>query len=254
MERRFECTACGKCCTGQLPLTLADAMTHAGRFPLALLWTPVPKGAGAHGLGAQLGVSIRRDKRTQMAVIVGFASYLPPSFPCPELSPDGRCRIHADKPSRCRAMPFYPYRDEADQAEFLVPRKDWACNTSATAPVVYRNHRIVDRTDFDFERRQLTEQVPTLRHYADYVLRYMPWIVDSLQAVAGQAGGQVVTSLSSFLTATRMPGAASMAAKQLPLLKAYADKTAGDSRCSEFHRHYSGWAVEMEYLARSSTD
>lgn len=45
MEHHFRCTACGKCCYGQLPLTLADAFAHAERFPLALIWTPLREGS-----------------------------------------------------------------------------------------------------------------------------------------------------------------------------------------------------------------
>ncbi|MDO8890929.1 MAG: YkgJ family cysteine cluster protein [Sulfurimicrobium sp.] len=249
MDRHFNCTACGKCCFGWLPLTLNDALSHAGRFPLALVWTPVPHGTRAFALSARLGATIRLRNRRQIAVLVTPTAYLPPSFPCPELSAEGLCGIHADKPLRCRTMPFYPYREEQDQADLLLPRKGWACDTSAAAPVVYHNRIILERSDFDRERLELHDQAPTMRTYADYVLKYMPWIVDSLEAIALKPGGNVITSLSSFLTAIRQIDAADVAARQLPVLKAYAARTANAPELAEYQRNYSGWAKEMEYLA-----
>ena len=169
-ERHFNCIACGKCCFGWLPLTLKDALHHAGRFPLAIVWTPVPYGSRAFAVSARFGITLRLRNRKQIAVILVPTAYLPPSFSCPELTAEGQCRIHEQKPLRCRTMPFYPYREEQDQSEQLVLRKGWACDTSTSAPIVYRNKSIVDRTDFDHERQALLEQAPIMRLYAEYVL------------------------------------------------------------------------------------
>ncbi|PKD40322.1 hypothetical protein U737_23950 [Methylomonas sp. LW13] len=54
----------------------------------------------------------------------------------------------------------------------------------------------------------MEEQIPQIRRYVDYMLKYTPQLVDSLVKVSLKPkGGQVVTSLSSFLTAfaTLMP-------------------------------------------------
>lgn len=249
MDRRFSCVACGKCCFGWLPLTLNDAMSHAARFPLALLWTPVPHGTKAFNLSARIGITIRLRNRKQIAVTITPTAYLPPSFPCPELTTEGLCGIHANKPLRCRTMPFYPYREEQDQADLLTPRKEWRCDTSAAAPVVYHNKGIVERTDFDRERGELLEQAATMGAYADYVLKYMPWIIDSLGAIAQKPGGHLITSLSSFFTAIRQFDAVALAAQQLPVLKEYAARTSGIPELLEYQRNYAGWAREMEYLA-----
>ncbi len=253
MDRRFQCTKCGKCCLGWLPLTLNDALLHTARFPLALVWTPVPQGVRAFAMTARLGLSLSLNKRRQIAALVTPTAYIPPSFPCPELTDDGLCSIQANKPLRCRTMPFYAYRDEADQAELLVPRKEWACDTTAAAPVVYHNKQIVERTDFDQERKELLDQAPMMSVYGEYVIKYMPWVVDSLAAIVQKPGGNVVTSLSSFLTAIKQFDVAAIAAQQLPLLNAYAGKTADDSALADYHRNYTGWATEMKYLATAST-
>lgn len=250
MERRFHCTACGKCCHGVLPLTLEDALEHAGRFPLAMMWMPVPKGKKAFAPAERLGVTLRlRDRRTAAVHIVP-AAYLPAGFACPALGPDGLCGIHDTKPLRCRTMPFYPFREEQEQADLLVPRAGWLCDISAAAPVVYRDRAILDRGDFDRERAALERQAPMMRSYAAYVLKYTPWVLDALTTAAAKpAGASVFTSLSSFLTATRRADAAELARRQLPVLTDHAARTAGDPALAEHHRNYAGWAREMEHLA-----
>lgn len=123
MERRFRCTACGKCCYGWIPLTLGDAVRHAGRFPLAMVWSAVPQTARSFALTSSLGMALKLPKGPRIGVLISATAYIPPGYPCPELAADGRCAIHEDKPLRCRTMPFYPYKDEQDQADALVPRK-----------------------------------------------------------------------------------------------------------------------------------
>lgn len=251
MEQRFACTACGACCHGWLPLTLEDALAHAGRFPLAMVWTPLRQGAKAFAQMARLGTTVRLRDRKTLAVAIAPTAYIPPSFPCPELLADGRCNIHTNKPARCRTMPFYPYREESDQADMLIPRTGWTCDISAAAPVVYRDRRIVERADFDHEHGQLLHQAPVLRGYAEYALKYMPWILDSLgKAAARPAAGSVVTSLSSFLTAARRPDAPALAARQEPVLAAFAARTAETPELAEYHRNYVAWGKEMAALVR----
>jgi Fe-S-cluster containining protein len=249
MDRHFHCTACGKCCFGRLPLTLDDARRHAGRFPLALAWMPVARTSRNHELAKRLGVALKLRNRAQIAVVITPIAYLPPEFPCPELTPGGLCGIHETKPLRCRGMPFYPYREERDQADLLVPRKGWACDISPGAPLVYHDRRIVDRADFDRERAALLEQAPTMRRYAEYALKYMPWLLDSLDAAMRQPNGQVVTSLSSFFTAIKPDDAAVLAKLQRPVLQGYAARTSGMDALVEYRRHYAAWAEEMTYLA-----
>ncbi len=253
MDRHFQCTACGKCCVGLLPLTLDDALRHAARFPLALVWTPVPQGVRAFALSSRIGTPMRLGNRQKIAAVITLAAYLPPAFPCPELMADGRCGIHSDKPLRCRTMPFYPYRDEQDQADLLVPRKGWACDTTAAAPLVYQDKAIVERSDFDLERRALLEQAPLMRTYAEYALKYMPGIMDKLGALVQKPGSNLITSLSSFLTAVRQFDPAAIAAQQLPVLEAYAVKTADTPGLEEYQRNYAGWAKEMAYLKSRQT-
>jgi len=148
-------------------------------------------------------------------------------------------------------MPFYAYRDERYQAEVLAPRQGWGCDTSATAPLVLSGGRLVAGEDFERERQELLGQVPLMRRYASYMLKYSAWLVGSLAlAATTQKAANVATSLSSFLTATKAEGAERIAALQRPVLDDFASRTAGDQRLASHHDNYLSWSKEMGYLAQ----
>jgi Fe-S-cluster containining protein len=250
MAYRFQCTACGKCCYGQVPLTIADAFRHAERFPLAMVWTPVREASKDFAMVAQLGAVFGLPNRKRLAALIVPTAYLPPTVPCPALGVDKLCSIHADKPLRCRTMPFYPYREEQYQAELLKFPADWACDVSDSAPIVFADKRITVADDFELERQALMAQQPQIQRYAEYMLKYTPRLLDNLSKASLKAkAGQVVTSLSSFLTATRNPDAKHISQQQLPVLEAYSLKTADQTACSEFHQYYQMSAKEMRFLA-----
>lgn len=250
--RHFRCTACGQCCYGLLPLTWKDAVANVALFPLCFVWSAVRHNSQDYARVAKLGFTLPLANRKELAVLIMPTAYLPKSFPCPALQDDNLCSIHRNKPARCKTMPFYPCRDERYQTELLTPRPGWACDTSpTTAPMVFKDRQIVCRDDFDREHQDLLEQVPLLRRYADYMLKYSPWLAAALTQSASQVkAGQVITSLSSFLTATRNVDAAHIAQMQLPILNGYGDKTANDVQLAEFHQNYRNWAKEMAYLAQ----
>lgn len=251
MERRFACTACGKCCFGWLPLTLTDALAHAGLFPLGLMWNPVRQGHKAFALTARLGTTIRLKDRRELAVRITPTAYIPPGLPCPALGADTLCTIQAIKPSRCRTMPFFPYREERDQADLLVPRKGWACDVSATAPVVYRDKAIVEREDFDRERRDLLAQAPVLKAYADALVPTVPGLLNGLiQAAAKPIGGDVLLSFATLLPRLAGVDAAEVARRQLPVLADFAERTAD---LADYPQRYGEWSRDMARLARKKT-
>lgn len=255
MTVHFACTACGKCCYGQLPLTLKDALVHAGRFPLALLWTPLRKGSKDFSLVSHLGVSVPLPKHPGLAALVVPTSYLPPNMSCPALGPDMLCSIHDEKPTRCKSMPFYPYREERFQAEVLNPRKGWECDMSDTAPLVFSNHKIIHRADFDQERRDIEEQAPVIQKFANYLFKYNPLLMATLAHEASKPKpGQIVSSLSSFLTATRNPSAGDIARRQVPVLSAFVAQTVGRLDLQAYHVQYAAWLEEMQFLADRSQE
>lgn len=247
MERHFHCTACGKCCQGWLPLTVKDALAHAGRFPLAVVWSPIKQGAKAFDVATRLGITVPLRKHKQVAVRIAPTSYMPPSFRCPALNDENLCGIHDDKPSRCRTMPFFPYRDEKDQADLLIPRPGWTCDTGATAPVVYRDKAIVGRDDFDRERAELLQQAPLLRAYAEWLLATVPGMADGIAKAALRAGGgHVIVSFASLLRRLPDVDKATVARDQIAVLSTFAARTAGQPALADYHRYYGDWIWELE--------
>jgi Fe-S-cluster containining protein len=251
MERRFACVACGKCCYGLLPLTLDDAVAHADRFPLGMMLTPVRQGHKSYEITVRFGLRVALANRRQLAVRITPVSYLPPSMPCPELSPEGLCAIHQTKPSRCRTMPFFPYRDEADQAAQLIPRPGWVCDVSAAAPVVYRDGALVEREDFTRESAEISAQAPVLRAYAETLVATVPGVREKLvSAAAKPVGGDLLLGFSTLLRRLERPDRADIARRQRPVLAEYAARTASDPAFAAFHRHYLDWEREMDRAAR----
>ena len=100
MPRHFQCTACGKCCYGQLPLTYVDALANANRFPLCLVWTPVRAESRDSARVTQLGFTLALRARQTLAILIMPTVYLPGTFACPALGRDNRCTIHDTKPLR----------------------------------------------------------------------------------------------------------------------------------------------------------
>lgn len=246
MDRHFGCTACGKCCFGWLPLTIDEALCHSGRFPLGVAWTPVRRGSPAFDITARTGITVKLPNRKQAAVRITPLAYLPPSFPCPALTPEGLCGIQEEKPLRCRSMPFSPDREERDQGELLKPRKDWACDTSSTAPLVYRDRVIVTRDDFDREGRELSRHAPVLRAYAELLLAAVPALMRNLLKVAANpSGGHLVLNFATLEPKLRHFDAAAFAARQIPVLGSFAARTDGFPALREYHRRYREWMVAL---------
>jgi Fe-S-cluster containining protein len=239
MERHFHCTACGKCCHGWLPLTLDDALANAGRFPLAMVLATVRQSARAYRITAGRGAILQLGKKKRVAVQISPTSYMPPAFACPELTDEGQCAIHEDKPTRCRAMPFSAYREESDQGALLIPKEGWECDTSNAARVVYRDKKVIERTDFDLEARQLNDQAHVLRSYAEALIAAAPNVAAGLERAARKPqGGTVVLNFTTVLPRLKNVDTASFAKAQLPVLKAFAERTKGIKELAEYNQYY----------------
>ncbi|MBF0324106.1 MAG: YkgJ family cysteine cluster protein [Alphaproteobacteria bacterium] len=240
-DRHFACTACGKCCTGRLALTIHDALAHADLFPLAVAFSPVAAGAKAFAATQRLGVTVALGRKKELAVRVTPVAFIPPAMACPALGGDGLCTIHATKPLRCRAMPFLAWRDETDQDHLLVPRPGWACDVSAAAPLVYEGKRIAQREDFEAELAAIQADGPVLRRYAEQMLPITPGLLDGLIKLAGKpAGGDMVLGFATLLKRLPEVDKQAVAAAQAPVLAAWAERTQGDDRA-----RFQMFAAEM---------
>lgn len=249
MDRHFACTACGKCCVGMLPLLLDEAIEHAGRFPLAMVWTVVRPNNKSFALSARIGTTVKIARRQDVAVQITPMAYLPESLPCPELTTKNLCGIHHEKPLRCRTMPFYPYQEENDQDSLLVPRAGWTCDISREAPLVYQNGRILDRSNFDLERQGLERQASIVKPYAHNLLTRTGTLVRDLEVLSKRPqGGRLALSFTGILPRLPHVNAQAFAQAQLPVMRHYAEQTADKPTTKTFHQHYVDSIRNLELI------
>lgn len=252
MERRFACSACGKCCTGWLPLTVHDALAHATRFPLFLLWSPMRPGGKSYDVTARLGFVLKLKNRKQAAVRLTPISYVPPAMACPALGDDGLCTVHDGKPQRCRTMPLSGARAEADQLDLLLPKPGWACDVSDQAPVVYVDHKIQGRDDFVRERTALEADALVLRPFAERLLDAQPALRMELEKMALRPkGGHVVTNFSTLVHCLAEVDVFALAAQQAPVMEAFAAATQNVPESATEHARYVACAEEWRRIVNA---
>ena len=119
-------------------------------------------------------------------------------------------------------------------------------DTSAEAPAVYRDRKIVDREDFDRERKELTDQLPLLRAYADGLLANAPNVTAAIDKAANKpTGGYVVLNFSGIVSRLSEIDMTTFAKQQRPILSEYAERTADMPDAAEHHRYYKDNAAGM---------
>jgi len=153
------CNACGRCCNSAPTLSLRELFRHRHRFVGALTIGRVPKrrtgerwraggreyALDAEDVAASDALSARLFHRTGGAgsewIALTLQGYDYPSLGrCAALADDGRCSVHADKPSICSAVPLDPMLPDRLQSRVLAARRDDAgwlganCIVEAGAP------------------------------------------------------------------------------------------------------------------------
>lgn len=153
------CNACGRCCNSAPTLSLRELFRHRHRFVGALTIRRVPKrrtgerwraggreyALDAEDVAASDALSARLFHRTGGAgsewIALTLQGYDYPSLGrCAALTDDGRCSVHADKPSICSAVPLDPMLPDRLQSRVLAARRDDAgwlganCIVEAGAP------------------------------------------------------------------------------------------------------------------------
>ncbi len=148
-------------------------------------------------------------------------------------------------------MPYSAYRDEKDQDELMIPRSGWECDISDEAPLVYRDRTIIDRHDFEVERERLVGDAAILKPYAEWLLDSVPSLRMELHKVARKpGGGRVLVAFSSLIPRLPKVDIYAFAEKQFPVMKAFAERTAGDPGLVDFHQRYVDSAAEWGKIAR----
>lgn len=238
-EQRFSCTACGACCYGTLPLSIPEALKWADIFPLAISITPIKSGTRGYASVKDIGVSFSSGSKKLVRLIVTPVAFIPPNMACPKLGLDNLCSIHAEKPQRCRTMPFYAYKDEDSQRDMLVPRQNWKCSTDADAPIVYKDRKVVDCTEFHRERQLLVGQASALQRYVNFLARYDPSFgTRVLTAARAAIPGRVIVSFVSSVRLNKDLDIIGFAHNQQPVLREWLEKTSGDAKAVQFATYY----------------
>lgn len=238
-----------------LPLTIEEALARADRFPLAMSMMPIKPNVRGYQSVAQIGARAEIAPRNKVLLSISPMGFIPSSMPCPDLAPDNLCSIHETKPVRCRAMPFYAYKDEDHQADMLVPRSGWKCVITEDAPVVYRDGKILERTDFDAERVELVAQAPALQRFVDTLLQYNPHLrMKLLKATQGPIAGRVAVGFISYLRFNPSLPLREFASSQYAVMKDWLGRTEGDPRLKEFSDFYRNELQDLErYLPKAGT-
>lgn len=137
------CNACGRCCNSAPTLSLRELFRHRHRFVGALTIRRVPKrrigerwraGGREHAfdaddVAASEALADRLFHRIGGAngewVALALQGYDYPSLGrCAALADDGRCSVHAEKPSICGAVPLDPLLPDRLQSRVLAERRD----------------------------------------------------------------------------------------------------------------------------------
>ncbi|PCI41107.1 MAG: zinc/iron-chelating domain-containing protein [Rhodospirillaceae bacterium] len=249
MKRHFDCTACGKCCHGWLPLSISDALAHADIFPLFLFWMPVRPGGKSYDLTRELGIELKLKKRKRAAVRVFPVSYVPTHISCPALQNDGLCTIHESKPQRCRTMPLSGARAESDQLDLLIPKPDWDCDVSDTAPLIYDDKHITERQNFEDERQVLIADSKILKPFANLMIDGAPKLRMDLEKVANRPkGGHLILNFSTLVPRLADVDIFKLAKKQASVMLHFADQTAERTEFSDEHKRYVACAQDWQKI------
>ncbi|WP_175932862.1 MULTISPECIES: YkgJ family cysteine cluster protein [unclassified Burkholderia] len=161
------CHACGRCCNSAPTLSLRELFRHRHRFVGALTIRRVPRrrigerwqaGGREHALDADDVAAAdaladrlfhRRGGAQAEWLALTLQGYDYPSLGrCAALADDGRCGVHANKPSICRAVPLDPMLPDRLQARVLAARRDDAAWLGANCIVEAGHVRSADESVF----------------------------------------------------------------------------------------------------------
>ncbi|WP_257993469.1 YkgJ family cysteine cluster protein [Cupriavidus pauculus] len=136
----FQCTACGKCCNSPPLMSMDELFRHAGRFVGALSLRRVrpPRVGIRHVVDGHL-VEVTADDVAAFAALARRQGHPLPNgdvlmiatqaidYPsrgrCPALADDGRCTIHASRPSTCAMVPLDAWVPDRLQAVSLAAKR-----------------------------------------------------------------------------------------------------------------------------------
>jgi hypothetical protein len=162
-----------------------------------------------------------------------------------------------DTRQKATALPndAYAVHEENYQANCLVTRKGWRCDTTEKAPVIYQNKRILDRTNFDNERNALLAQAPVFRTYATKLFQHNPALMARVtKAAQSPIPGRVVVNFSSVFRYNKQYDLRSFALMQQGIIEAWEQKTANLPILSDYHAYYKEALIELAWIRNRQTN
>ncbi|WP_175883901.1 YkgJ family cysteine cluster protein [Burkholderia sp. BCC0044] len=161
------CNTCGRCCNSAPTLSLRELFRHRHRFVGALTIRRVPKrrigerwqaGGREHALDADdvAAADALADRLFHRGggvqgewLALTLQGYDYPSLGrCAALADDGRCGVHANKPSICGAVPLDPMLPDRLQARVLAARRDDAAWLGANCIVEAGREQSANESSF----------------------------------------------------------------------------------------------------------
>lgn len=166
----FACTSCGKCCDRSPEVLLSEAADLADTFVFRLMFRlyVLPSAYSGRSGGSGSAASFYESRRLLNAfaarkstarvggganaaehvkyLLISALSLDTGSGSCAALNRN-RCGIYERRPLACRSVPFHYSRPEASAANDLAAftaRPGYRCDTSANAPLIIEQGRIVD--------------------------------------------------------------------------------------------------------------
>jgi Fe-S-cluster containining protein len=228
MSFSFACTQCGKCCkSGGPALSIDEIFKYQDVFVSGLYWAAqhvsddetttfddgsrVSSADLSNHLASLCGTFLKRGRgKTYPLVYPAVTGYdLAPGNPCSALNDDNTCRLHADKPERCRSVPFDPVLPEALQW-FVLRDFKFDCmkeikeNTGEN--LIFSGGKITDaayKDDYGKRLSTMERDTPTMAVVAHLIKKQPGALAPSFDEFLGvtDRGGFVETSMLPLLAA-----------------------------------------------------
>jgi Fe-S-cluster containining protein len=226
MSFSFACTQCGKCCKGGgHALSIDEIFKYQDVFISGLHWsahhvsndetTTLLDGSRFNSVDLHnhfdslCGTFLKgRRGKTYPFVYPAVTGYdMAPGNPCSALNEDNTCRLQADKPERCRSVPFDPMLPEAMQ-DFVLREFQFDCMNEIEGNggenLIFSGGKITDaayKDDYGKRLSAMERDMPTLSAVAQLIEEEQSAVAPSFDHfldVTGD-GGFIETSMLPLL-------------------------------------------------------
>lgn len=230
MEFIFDCFKCGKCCNAGPALSVDEAFKYQEMFIIGLRYQVQHYEQYGKLIAGWMDGQIFSSKDMALFVdrlreifpaihggsngsflnVYPFVSgySLAPGNMCEALGESMECKLHNDKPTMCKSVPFDPIMPESLQFYTLRRFKEYGCisegnSESVSQRIVYRNGEIVDpefRSAFQSRFSDISNEKGGVAFVALSMKEGSPMAPNlSMVMNSAAAGGWVETEMSPLL-------------------------------------------------------